>query len=84
MTPLRDPVKNIVYNATPEDIDRVWVNGRLVLEDGRVQGVDERKIFARCRREANGCAEDGAIRLGGAGRGRAVAADLSRVVAGRR
>ena len=46
MTPLRDPVKNIVYNATPEDIDRVWVNGRLVLEGGRVQGADERKIFA--------------------------------------
>ena len=46
MTPLRDPVKNIVYNATPEDIDRVWVNGRLVLEGGHVQGADERKIFA--------------------------------------
>jgi len=30
MTPLRDPVKNIVYNATAEDVDRVWVDGRLV------------------------------------------------------
>jgi 5-methylthioadenosine/S-adenosylhomocysteine deaminase len=46
MTPLRDPVKNIVYNATAEDIDRVWVNGRLVVEGGRVHGADERKIFA--------------------------------------
>src|SRR4030095_12407055 len=31
MTPLRDPVKNIVYNASDEDVDRVYVNGRLVV-----------------------------------------------------
>ena len=38
MTPLRDPVKNIVYNASDEDVDRVYVNGRLVVEAGRVLG----------------------------------------------
>ena len=46
MTPLRDPVKNIVYNATAEDIDRVYVNGRLVVEGGRVLGADEAAILA--------------------------------------
>jgi len=46
MTPLRDPVKNIVYNATAEDVDRVWVNGRLVVDGGRVRAADERAIFA--------------------------------------
>ena len=45
MTPLRDPVKNIVYNATAEDIDRVWVNGRLVVDGGRVLAVDERAVL---------------------------------------
>jgi cytosine/adenosine deaminase-related metal-dependent hydrolase len=45
MTPLRDPVKNIVYNANPEDIDRVWVNGRLVVDAGRVLAGDERKTL---------------------------------------
>jgi len=45
MTPLRDPVKNIVYNANAEDIDRVWVNGRLVVESGRVLAADERKLL---------------------------------------
>ena len=45
MTPLRDPVKNIVYNATAEDVDRVWVNGRRVVEDGRVLAADEKTIF---------------------------------------
>ena len=38
MTPLRDPVKNIVYNATAEDVDRVYVDGRTVVDSGRVLG----------------------------------------------
>jgi cytosine/adenosine deaminase-related metal-dependent hydrolase len=46
MTPLRDPVKNIVYNAGPEDIDRVYVNGRLVVVGGKVLAADEAKILA--------------------------------------
>jgi cytosine/adenosine deaminase-related metal-dependent hydrolase len=45
MTPLRDPVKNIVFNATAEDVARVWVNGRLVVDDGRVLAADEPAIF---------------------------------------
>jgi cytosine/adenosine deaminase-related metal-dependent hydrolase len=46
MTPLRDPVKNIVYNATAEDVDRVYVDGRLVVEGGRVLAADEAAILA--------------------------------------
>jgi cytosine/adenosine deaminase-related metal-dependent hydrolase len=46
MTPLRDPVKNIVYNATAEDIDRVWVDGRLVVRGGRVLAADEAAVLA--------------------------------------
>jgi cytosine/adenosine deaminase-related metal-dependent hydrolase len=45
MTPLRDPVKNIVYNAADEDVDRVWVDGRLVVEAGRVLAADEDAIL---------------------------------------
>jgi 5-methylthioadenosine/S-adenosylhomocysteine deaminase len=45
MTPLRDPVKNIVYNATSEDVDRVWVNGRRVVDGGRVLAVDEGAVL---------------------------------------
>ena len=46
MTPRRDPIKNIVYNATAEDVDRVWVGGRLVVDRGRVLAADEAKILA--------------------------------------
>jgi cytosine/adenosine deaminase-related metal-dependent hydrolase len=45
MTPLRDPVKNLVYNATSEDVDRVWVAGRRVVDGGRVLAADERAIL---------------------------------------
>jgi cytosine/adenosine deaminase-related metal-dependent hydrolase len=43
MTPLRDPIKNLVYNATDED---VYVNGPLVVEGGRVIDADEPAILA--------------------------------------
>jgi cytosine/adenosine deaminase-related metal-dependent hydrolase len=46
MTPLRDPIKNIVYNATAADVDRVYVGGRLVVDGGRVLAADEAKILA--------------------------------------
>jgi len=46
MTPLRDPVKNIVYNATAEDVDRVLVAGREVVRAGRLPGADEDAILA--------------------------------------
>ncbi len=46
MTPLRDPIKNIVYNATAEDVDRVYVGGRLVVDAGRVLAADEATILA--------------------------------------
>src|SRR5690242_21001722 len=51
MTPLRDPIKNIVYNATAEDVDRVYVGGRLVVDQGRVLAADEAKILADLRSE---------------------------------
>jgi 5-methylthioadenosine/S-adenosylhomocysteine deaminase len=45
MTPLRDPVRNIVYNATAEDVDRVYVDGRVVVDGGRVLAADEPAIL---------------------------------------
>ena len=40
MVPVRDPVKNIVYNAEMEDVETVIINGRLVLREGKVLGAD--------------------------------------------
>jgi 5-methylthioadenosine/S-adenosylhomocysteine deaminase len=40
MTPLRDALKNIVYNAQAEDLRMVMVDGQIVLENGRPLYVD--------------------------------------------
>ncbi len=44
MSPLRDPIKNIVCNATDEDVDRVY--GRMVVDGGRVLAADEGAILS--------------------------------------
>ncbi|HEX7101398.1 MAG TPA: chlorohydrolase family protein [Nitrolancea sp.] len=42
MTPLRDPIKNIVFNAEAEDLREVMIDGNWVVRDGRALNVDER------------------------------------------
>jgi cytosine/adenosine deaminase-related metal-dependent hydrolase len=42
MVPLRDPVNNIVFSAEMEDVETVIINGRVVLDDGKVLGLGER------------------------------------------
>ena len=49
MVPLRDPVKNIVYNADSEDVDTVIINGRTVLEQGKVLGADVAELNRRLK-----------------------------------
>ena len=41
MAPVRDPIRNLVYSAERGDVDRVVIDGRDVLVDGRVEGLDE-------------------------------------------
>ena len=45
--PTLDPIRSLVYYASLRDVDTVYVDGRKVLEDGRVPGVDERELNAR-------------------------------------
>jgi cytosine/adenosine deaminase-related metal-dependent hydrolase len=40
MTPMRDPIRNLVYYAQPSDLADVLVDGRPVVEDGHVVGAD--------------------------------------------
>ncbi len=44
MSPVRDPIRNLVYGGTDQDVDRVIINGRTVVMDGVVLGMDEGKI----------------------------------------
>lgn len=50
MSPVRDPIRNLVYGATDQDVDRVIIDGRTVVEDGEVLGMDEHIIAKNLRR----------------------------------
>jgi 5-methylthioadenosine/S-adenosylhomocysteine deaminase len=45
-------VAHLVYSASGHDVDRVWVDGRLLVEGGRVLTVDEEEIRVRGQRAA--------------------------------
>lgn len=44
MVPLRDPIKNIVYNAAAEDLKDVMIDGAWVMRDRHVLHVDEQAV----------------------------------------
>ena len=49
LRPLSDPVNSLVYAETGSAVDTVLVNGRVVLEGGRVTTVDESRVYARAQ-----------------------------------
>jgi cytosine/adenosine deaminase-related metal-dependent hydrolase len=52
MGPYRDPIKALVQCGTGDDVRRVIVDGRTVVEGGHVVGVDETQVLADAQREA--------------------------------
>jgi len=48
--PFLDPIKALVQCGTGEIVKHVFVAGRLVVEDGRIPGVDEAEMSAAVRR----------------------------------
>jgi cytosine/adenosine deaminase-related metal-dependent hydrolase len=51
--PYRDPIRALVQCGTSDDVDRVIVDGRTVVEHGHVVGVDEAQVLADAQREAD-------------------------------
>ncbi|MEM7029560.1 MAG: amidohydrolase family protein [Chloroflexota bacterium] len=44
MVPMRDPIKNIVYNAAAEDLQAVMIDGAWVMQERRVLNIDEQAV----------------------------------------
>jgi cytosine/adenosine deaminase-related metal-dependent hydrolase len=40
LTPVLDPLQNLVYHAHARDVETVLVDGRVVVDDGRLVSVD--------------------------------------------
>jgi 5-methylthioadenosine/S-adenosylhomocysteine deaminase len=53
LRPLADPVNALVYAETGASVETVLVDGRLVVEGGRVTTVDEDRIYARAQDAAD-------------------------------
>ncbi len=47
LRPLRDIVHQLVFCESGQSVDAVLVDGRLVVEDGRLVGVDEERLIRR-------------------------------------
>jgi cytosine/adenosine deaminase-related metal-dependent hydrolase len=45
--PLLNPLNNLVYAATGSSVRSVMIDGRLVLDEGRITTVDERAVSDR-------------------------------------
>ena len=43
-TPIHDPIQNIVYCAKSGNVDTSIINGKIVMEDGKIIGVDEEAL----------------------------------------
>jgi len=53
LTPLYDIYSHIVYSAHASDIETVFVNGRLVIENARLTTADEDEIIVKAREWRN-------------------------------
>ena len=47
LAPCYDPLSHLVYAAGREHVSHVWVNGELLVEDGRLTRLDARELTAR-------------------------------------
>jgi 5-methylthioadenosine/S-adenosylhomocysteine deaminase len=53
MTPIHHPVSAIVYSALGHEVKTVMIDGRFVLRDGVIQGIDEKALRRRAQRSAD-------------------------------
>jgi hypothetical protein len=53
MCPLRDPIRSFVQLAESSDVDMVIVDGKTLVEEGRVLGFDEEKNFEDLQKSMN-------------------------------
>ena len=51
-TPVLDPVNSLLYSSSPDSIKTVVIEGRIVLEDGRMTTIDEEKVAWETQRLA--------------------------------
>ncbi len=61
--PIGNTLSSLVYNARGSDVDTVFVNGRILLADKQLVGLDELALLAECRERAASLAQRAGIAL---------------------
>lgn len=61
--PLLNPLNNLVYAATGSSVRSVMIDGRLVLDEGRITTVDERAVYERVEVLARGQVQRAGLRI---------------------
>jgi 5-methylthioadenosine/S-adenosylhomocysteine deaminase len=49
LAPCYDPISHLVYVAGREHVSHVWVNGRMLVDDGELTTLDERELLHRAQ-----------------------------------
>ena len=49
LTPVYDPAANLIYSSGKSDVETVFINGKLQLENGQLTVIDEEQIMAEVR-----------------------------------
>jgi cytosine/adenosine deaminase-related metal-dependent hydrolase len=52
--PYRDPIKNLINSSQRADVKWVIVNGKIVVEEGELTTIDERKLLRDVQKTAEG------------------------------
>jgi 5-methylthioadenosine/S-adenosylhomocysteine deaminase len=52
-TPVHQPVSALVYSGRGDEVDRVYVDGALLVADGHLTSMDEARIRARSAEAAH-------------------------------
>ena len=47
LSPCYDPVSHLVYSAGREHVSHVWVDGKILINEGKLTTLDEQEILAR-------------------------------------
>ena len=47
LSPCYDPVSHLVYAAGRNHVSHVWVNGNMLLNDGKLTTLDEQELLRR-------------------------------------
>ncbi|MCG2809359.1 MAG: amidohydrolase [Candidatus Portnoybacteria bacterium] len=55
LTPCHNLVSNIVYAAQGSDVETTIINGKIVMEKGKIQGVDEKSVLRQVQKIVDKC-----------------------------